>query len=73
MGMLVAWLVRSGGNPQLRLLLGVGLLGGFTTMSAFAVETVELWLRSPGTALIYAGLTIAGSLGAVALGLALLR
>ena len=37
MGLLAGWLARhgSGEGEQLRLLLGVGLLGGFTTFSAF--------------------------------------
>lgn len=69
MGLLAGWLARSGGGEQARLLLGVGLLGGFTTMSAFAFQTVELWSEAPGTALVYAGLTIAGSLAGLALGL----
>ncbi|NJC04619.1 CrcB protein [Sphingomonas kaistensis] len=73
MGLLAGVLGRSGGAEQARLLLGVGLLGGFTTMSAFALDTVLLWTRAPGTALLYAGLTIAGSLAGLALGLALTR
>lgn len=73
MGLLAGTLARSGGNETARLLVGVGLLGGFTTMSAFALDSVELWLRSPQTALAYAGATVAGSLAALALGLALAR
>lgn len=40
MGLLVGWLAAraSGGDNELRLLLGVGLLGGFTTFSAFSLE-----------------------------------
>ncbi len=39
MGLLVGWLAaRSAGDSDLRLLLGVGLLGGFTTFSAFSLE-----------------------------------
>ena len=39
MGVLAAWVLRQGdaGEPM-RLLLGVGLLGGFTTFSAFSLE-----------------------------------
>lgn len=73
MGLLAGWLGRSGGPEQARLLLGVGLLGGFTTMSAFALDTVTLWARAPMTALTYAGLTIAGSLAGLAIGLTLAR
>lgn len=49
-------------------LLGVGFCGGFTTYSAFAVQTHALGVRR-GAA--YAGLTIAASLAACALGFAL--
>lgn len=73
MGLLAGVLGRSGGQETARLLLGVGLLGGFTTMSAFALDTVQLWSRAPATALLYAGLTIAGSLVGLALGLTMSR
>ena len=73
MGLLAGWLVRHGGNEPARLLLGVGLLGGFTTMSAFALDSVDLWSRSPVGALLYAGVTIIGSLVAVTAGILLTR
>lgn len=73
MGLLAGWLGRNGGNESARLLLGVGLLGGFTTMSAFALDSVELWLRSPLTALAYAAATIIGCLSALSLGLLVAR
>jgi fluoride exporter len=38
MGLLAGYLARHGGESA-RLLLGVGLLGGFTTFSAFSLET----------------------------------
>lgn len=39
MGLLAGWLARFGeGSQDLRLLLGVGVLGGFTTFSAFSLE-----------------------------------
>lgn len=73
MGLLAGVAGRSGEAEPARLLLGVGLLGGFTTMSAFALDTVQLWSRAPATALLYAGLTLAGSLGGLAIGLLLSR
>ena len=36
MGLLVGWLTRSADGDALRLLLGVGVLSGFTTFSAFS-------------------------------------
>lgn len=46
--------------------LGTGVLGGFTTMSTFAVQTVgaQFW-----TAMAYLAATLALGLGAAALGL----
>ena len=49
-----------------------GILGGFTTFSAFAVETVELSNR-PVQALIYVLLTVTGSLAATHWGAKLWR
>ena len=43
MGVLAGWLARGGGGSEpARLLIGVGLLGGFTTFSAFSFELVML-------------------------------
>jgi CrcB protein len=38
MGLLAGWLLRAGGGEQARLFLAVGVLGGFTTFSAFSLE-----------------------------------
>jgi len=46
MGMLAGWLARHGeGGEQWRLLLGVGVLGGFTTFSAFSLELANMTQR----------------------------
>ena len=61
MGMLAVWLARHGENAhQLRLLLGVGLLGGFTTFSAFSFELVMLMQRGQ---FLFAGLYLVLSVG----------
>lgn len=57
--------------PDLRILFGTGLLGGFTTYSAFAVDTVGLWGASPGLAVGYVLLSVGGGVAAAVLGLRL--
>ena len=75
MGLVFGWLARSGaGSESLRLLLGVGLLGGFTTFSAFSLEMLLLIDRgAAGLALFYAGFSVAAGLGALWLGLLAIR
>lgn len=75
MGLLAAWLVRGGdGTDGMRLLLGIGLLGGFTTFSAFGIETVTLIERGQsGVAAAYVLASLVLGLVGVALGLAMIR
>lgn len=55
---------RVAGASELRLFLGTGVLGGFTTYSAFAVGSVGLWTDAPLLAAGYACASLA--LGVVA-------
>ena len=76
MGLLAGWLARhgSGGSEQLRLLLGVGLLGGFTTFSAFSLEMVLLIERGQYLfALLYGFLSIALGITGLMVGLGVMR
>ncbi len=75
MGLLFGWLARHGGaNETMRLLLGVGLLGGFTTFSAFSLEMLLLIQRgSAGLAVAYTGLSVLAGLAALYGGLVLMR
>ena len=45
MGLLAGWLARVSAGEPARLLLGVGVLGGFTTFSAFSLDVVTLMER----------------------------
>lgn len=70
MGLLAAWLALRGGQHMAPLLL-TGLLGGFTTFSAFALDTLSLWERgAPTTAVAYVAGSVIISLAAVTAGLA---
>lgn len=60
-------------QEALRLALGVGVLGGFTTFSAFSLETVRLMEHQPGLAMLYAAASVVLSVGACWVGLSLGR
>ncbi|MDT9592262.1 CrcB family protein [Nocardioides zeae] len=71
LGLLVGLLVARGDDTgprrRTRLLLGVGVLGGFTTYSTFAVDVAVLLGERPGAGLAYAlGCLVAGWLAALA-------
>jgi len=60
--------------PQMRLLLLTGLLGGFTTFSAFGLETVHLLRRGePWIAASYAAASVVACVAAVWIGLRLVE
>jgi CrcB protein len=62
------------GLAHLNPLVMAGLLGGFTTFSAFSLEAVTLWERGAmGEAALYVGLSVGLSIGALMLGAALAR
>ena len=75
MGLLAGWLARHGsGGDTWRLLVGVGLLGGFTTFSAFSLELMFLIERGQGSlAFIYAAVSVLAGLSALYIGLIAMR
>ena len=69
-GLVAAAVPQFAGN--VRLFFMTGLLGGFTTMSAFSLDALQLWQRGQGTsALAYVAATLLGSLAAVTAGAAI--
>lgn len=61
-------------HHHLRLFVMTGLIGGFTTFSAFSLETVTLWQRGETTtAFLYVAGSVILSLAAAASGLAIAR
>jgi CrcB protein len=76
MGLIAGWFAfRSGGGQQpLRLFLTTGILGGFTTFSAFSLDTALLWERGQSaSAALYVFASIILSIAACFGGLALIR
>ncbi|PMR74049.1 fluoride efflux transporter CrcB [Billgrantia endophytica] len=66
--------LRYGASPQVRLFLATGVLGGFTTFSAFSLETVQLVERGQaGVALVYVVSSVILSVGALFLAMLLFR
>jgi CrcB protein len=71
LGVIVGWL--DGRHPRARLFLGAGVMGGFTTYSAFAVQSVTTSSASPYVGLALIAVSVFGGVLAAALGLALGR
>lgn len=75
MGLLVGWLsFRGDASQSWRLFAATGILGGFTTFSAFSLDATLLWERgAPGLAAFYVAVSVVLSLAALAIGLAFMR
>ena len=75
MGALAGVLARSNASgEQLRLFLGVGVLGGFTTFSAFSLEAFNMLARGQhALAASYAVSSVVGSVLMLVLGVSLVR
>ena len=76
MGLLVGWLALKGGAEQeaIRLFAAVGILGGFTTFSAFSLETMLMierrqWALAGG----YVVLSVVLAIAALFVGLMIAR
>lgn len=74
MGMLAGTLTRTHAGEAWRLFAGVGVLGGFTTFSAFSLDVVTLAERGQFlTAFLYMLASVIGSIAALMAGLAVIR
>lgn len=75
MGVLIELMAQSWDvSPAVRAFLTVGVLGGFTTFSAFSLETMLLFQRGEiGAALAYVAASVVLCVGAVWCGLRLVR
>lgn len=76
MGLLMGWLVRETpeGANTIRLFAGVGVLGGFTTFSAFSLDAMRmLETKTYGLFFGYVSASVILSIAAVGLGLYIMR
>jgi CrcB protein len=75
MGLLAGWLLRQGAaGESARLLLGVGVLGGYTTFSSFSLDTIALVSRGqPGTAAFYVAISLIAGFAALFAGLSITK
>lgn len=76
MGLFVGWLARNdaGGLQGVRYLVATGFLGGFTTFSAFSLDTAVLWQRGDsGMAIFYVCVSVLLSIVGVFAGLFIMR
>ncbi len=71
MGLFIAWLTkRTGTSNELRLFFATGVLGGFTTFSAFSLDVVNMVERGAMTSAFgYIAASVVISLAAVFIGL----
>jgi len=74
MGLLAALVLKGTATETTRLFVGVGILGGFTTFSAFSLEGFQMIERGQwGMAALYAGASVIGSIAALSVGFGLVR
>lgn len=75
MGLLVEYVIlRHNASPELRTFLATGILGGFTTFSAFSLDVATLADRGDfGLAAVYLIISVVVSIAALYAGIAIAR
>lgn len=75
MGLLAGWFTfRGEGGQLLRLFLATGVLGGFTTFSAFSLDAALLWERGQTAAVcMYAVGSVMAAIIGIFAGIAIMR
>lgn len=74
LGLLITWLVARAASPELRLLLTIGLCGGYTTFSTFAYESALMLQNGRVVRLaVYVALSVVLTLAAMFAGFAAAR
>jgi len=75
MGVVVGYFAfRTGASQHLRLFIATGILGGYTTFSAFSLDTVLLYERGQmWLAALYVLASVAFAVGGLLAGMALVR
>ena len=76
MGALTEWLALrdTGLDASIKLFLTAGVLGGFTTFSAFALDAAALWARGPATtAAVYVLSSVLLSIAGLFAGMTIVR
>jgi CrcB protein len=75
MGLVAGWFaIKGGATGHLRLFLATGVLGGYTTFSAYSLDAVLLWERHEHLlAALYVGGSVIGAIAGLMLGLWIMR
>lgn len=73
LGFITGWYLIRSNHQWLKLGLGTGLCGGYTTMSTFAAESVRIAGASPSGAILYVLMSVVGGMIAAGVGLVLGR
>lgn len=75
MGLVAGWFIHRGDpDGHMRLFLATGILGGFTTFSAFSLDAVLLWDRhEPLLAALYVGGSVVLAIAGLLVGLWIMR